>query len=956
MHRILWLALLANSAILAVEDDFSLRVWRTDDGLPQNRVQALAQTAEGYLWVGTPAGLARFDGLRFTVFDRSNTPSFRDDSILSLCLDSSNGLWIGTEGGGLLHYKQGAFQSYANDKRVTNSFVRSLHCDSQGQLWIGTDRGFFFRDAAGQIYRLDGHPDLPEAAVTNIRADRAGQVWATSNQGVLRVGTRQAHRYRPPGFPTNTSRALLADSRGTLWFSRRGEIRRDAPGQPSQLIAVGQNTPLTLLESGGEIWLGTMSSGLLHLRGSQFVPAPIPGLPDQSVLVLMEDRDHSLWIGTPDGLACLTRSSIQTWTRRSGLPNDNIVTIYEDRDGSLWLGAITGEMARLAPNSSQLTPVAPPINGFHPRMVYRTRSSDLWFAASEGLVRQSGTARKFFGRADGLRSPAVRQLLEDQSGRLWAGLGSGLALLEGERFRTLYLEDGLPYGSVRCLLELPDGDLLVGTDGGLGRLREGKFIHDDSLAPLRGEKIYGLVLDPSGSLWIGTRGAGLYRLRSQQLTRITARDGLPGNNLYHLLDDRQGNLWMSGSFGIATLPWQELNLFADGRSEAIAPLSYGIAEGLVSTEMSGGFHPSATVSRSGDIWFASVKGAVRLRPLANRPDHRAQVLIEALRVEEASVPLTQPLQIPPGHNRIQIAFTACDLLAAPHLKLRYKLDGFDPNWSTDLRRRTATYTNLPPGNYTFRVAQLGGAAKESSLAFEVRPRFYQTSLFYLLLAALSAILIWGSFQLYARQTRTRYALLLAERTRLAREMHDTVIQGCVGVSTLLEAATPQSPEFLDLARHQIRQTIDEAREAVWDLRHPDSSGNLAATLRDFAGRFSHESRVPIDLEISGSIVRLDERAERNLLLVAREAIRNSISHAAPARIDLKLRYDSSGVCLEVRDDGKGFRPSVSPQAGHFGILGMRERVEALGGSLEIQSEPGAGTRLLATMPLELHSS
>jgi ligand-binding sensor domain-containing protein len=960
MFRLLRLATLAIATLHAQSGEFSLRVWRTQDGLPQNRIQALTQTPDGYLWVGTPAGLARFDGLRFKVFDRANTPAFRDDSILSLSLGRENTLWVGTEGGGLLRYQHGVFTRLDSGAGLTNDFIRSLVENNDGNLWIGTDRGFFLRSPDGSIQRMDRTAELPEAAIVTLRLDAQGHVWAASNQGLLQATGRKVQPFRVKSLPPGTGRALLMTDAGVLWVSQRGKVRRIQPDTTALDVSIGAASATALHEShGGQIWIGTMGDGLLMVKDNKAVQAPLPTLPDQSVLTLFEDREHSIWAGTLDGLARITRSAVETLSARHGLPNDNVSTIFEDRDGAVWIGTITAEMSRLASGSASPVMVTPPVSGFRTRSVYRDRKGDLWFgSAGDGLAHFSGGVTRVFNRKDGLRSNSVRQILEDRNGTIWAALGSGLVSWDGQKIKPYYLEDGLSYGGVRSLLELPNGDLLVGTDGGVSRMRDLHFISDPTLAPLKDEKIWAMLSDSSGNVWFGTRGGGLYRLRDGSLRRITAQDGLPGNNVYALLDDSKGNLWMSGSFGIASVPWKELDRFINQREQGLAVTTYGMADGLQSTEMNGGFQPAAMLSKSGDIWFASVKGAVRIKANPSGSKHRTQVLIESLQADEETLALSGPLSISAGKHRLQISFTDCDLLSSPHTKFRYKLEGFDTAWTTDSQRRTAVYTNLPPGDFTFRVASIGGIPSESSIAFKVLPKFYQTSLFLAFVVLFIALLIWGSFVFYARQTRYRFALLFGERTRLAREMHDTVIQGCVGVSTLLEAAvanpagTP-GKELVDMARKQVRLTLDEARQAVWDLRHKEVEGDLASSLREFAGRFAMESPVPIGLEVSGPNVRLDDRAERNLLLVAREAIRNALSHASPAHIDLHLRFEPTAVSLEVRDDGTGFQPSPLPQSGHYGIIGMRERVAELGGSLEIHSQPGQGTCLLVRMPLEV---
>jgi signal transduction histidine kinase/ligand-binding sensor domain-containing protein len=849
------------------------------------------------------------------------------------------------------------FTRYTAENGLANPFVRALLEDEQGNLWIGTDHGYFLRDVSGSIQRLDGTREVPVAAIFNIRQDGRGRVWAASNQGLLVASGPVVQVYRRGGVPVSNGPALLTMDGSVWWFGGAALWRVSEHSEPVS-IPVGNVLPIVLhKDASGQVWVGTVGSGLVRVRDNRLFTEIQPALPDQTILSILSDRDQSLWVGTPDGLTRITRSLVETFSKEKGLPTNNVSTVYEDTDGSIWIGGVAPAMSRIAPGSRKAAIVPAPAAGFRPRIVVRARNGDLWFGSTvDGIVRVHQGKTTVFTRRQGLRSNSVRQILEDRRGRIWVALGSGLAVFDGQNLRTFYLEDGLVYGSVRCLLELPDGDLLVGTDGGVSRIRDLRFVDDKTLAPLNGEKIWAMVPDPDSGVWIGTRGAGLFRLRDGTLRSITVRDGLPGNNIYQLLTDGRRNLWMTGAFGIASVSWQEIDAFADRKIDGLSVVTWGLADGLKSTEMNGGLSSAAILSRSGDLWFATVKGAVRIKPNLPRPRRRLQVLIESLRAGDEELLPAASIVVRPGRQRVQISYTACDLLTPSEARFRYKLEGFDSAWTFDSQRRTAVYTNLPPGSYKFHVASVGAHSSESAVSFTVQPHFTQTGLFRASLAATALLAISGIFVLYARQTRARWTVRLDERTRLAREMHDTLIQGCVGISALLEAAASASgasgQNLVEEARKQIRMTLDEARQAVWDLRHKDVEGDLVSSLREFTARFARESTVKIGFEVTGPRVRLDIRAERNLLLIAREAIRNALLHAQPARIDLRLRFEPRDVYLEVRDDGRGF-PTDRTEPGHYGIIGMRERVEELGGSLQIESEPGRGCCLLARMPMQV---
>jgi signal transduction histidine kinase len=464
-------------------------------------------------------------------------------------------------------------------------------------------------------------------------------------------------------------------------------------------------------------------------------------------------------------------------------------------------------------------------------------------------------------------------------------------------------------------------------------------------------------------LWLGTRGGGLLRIKDGTVKRITTRHGLLSDTIYQLLEGPDGRLWMSGPTGVSSVAFADLEALAAGRATAVTVAPYGVAEGMESSQMSGSIQPAGWRLSNGTLWFPSVKGVVQIDPRQPPPSFPSTVMIESVLVDDREVPLQDKIRIPPGRGRLEIHYTACDLLAPERVTFRYRLEGFDNDWVAASYRRTAYYTNLPPGSYRFRVARLDAAspqaASEAAVQIFWAPRFYETQWFYALCALMLAGLGWAGFQVYARQTRQRYQALLEERVRLAREMHDTVIQGCVGVSTLLEAASGLPPgdggkreELLDQARLQARVTLEEARQAVWDLRHVSRDEGLEATLRSYASRLSLERGIPLEVETDGAVGELDGRTERSLLLVAREAMRNALAHAAPSRVEVRLTALNNELRLEVSDDGCGFDTKLAEAAenGHYGIAGMRERMAQLGGRLEVISSPGRGTRVVAVAP------
>ena len=976
---------------LSPETEYSRRIWRSGDGLPQNKIQAISQTADGYLWIGTSGGLVRFDGVRFVVFDRSTTPAMGDDSILSLCPARDGSLWIGTEGGVLVRMKAGAFQAFGTAQGLTNLFVRAIAEGRGGELWVGTDRGIF-RLLGGKVQRLDGPngigKNVPILAAQAIFQDADGSPWiGGSNAGLYRLNGDQLVSQAAwqalgsvSSIIADPAGGLLLASEAGLWHLRDGNlepVRMATPAIPRVLCR----------DHDGNLWIGTAGSGLVRVGHGDGAAATVfragtggEDLPDNGVMAVFEDREQNIWIGTQDGLLRMTRSAVRTLSSSDGLADDNVATVYEDPGGRLWIGTVNGPLYTF--EGEHPRPYVLPANAaaFRPRGIYVDREGVQWFSSvGRGLMRVAGGKARVFTMRDGLRSNNIRQVLEDRRGVVWIATGSGLSRWQpegGEKpIRTYYLEDGLAYGGVRVLAEDRNGDLLVGTDGGLNRVHEGVFVKDPVLATLGNERIWAIRVDSSGSLWLGTRGNGLVRIRDGKITRYTTRDGLLSNSIYQILEDGAGTgrqrFWMSSPGGVFAADRRELDSVAEGRPGPIAVVPYGTDSGMRTSQMNGGMQSAGCRTRAGEFWFPSVKGAVRIDPVQFRVPLASPVLIESVVADDRPVPIAGQVVIPPGRGKLEIDYTSPDLLSPDHVTFRYRLEGFDDTWTPSPKGRAAYYTNLKPGKYTFHVIARDGArpelTTEARLPIVWQPHYYESVWFYALLAILTGLLVWAVFYFYAQQTRARYALVLAERTRLAREMHDTVIQGCVGVSTLLEAARSmpasaqaKSAELVERAAAQVRLTVNEAREAVWDLRHSgigQTDGNMeqpadvVKTLESYARQVEASEGIPVRADFGGVPAPLGSTADRNLLLVAREAIRNAVAHGHPAEIHVSLRFDPAEVRLEVEDDGRGFNVEAARDNGHYGIIGMRERVEQSGGVFEMTSHPGRGTRVVATLPV-----
>jgi ligand-binding sensor domain-containing protein/signal transduction histidine kinase len=946
---------------------YSRRVWRSIDGLPEDFAQSLAQTPDGYLWIGTSGGLVRFDGVSFVVFNRENVSAFQDDSVYSMLVAKDGTLWAGTEGGGLIRYKDGAFRVFGPAEGLTNSFVRVIYQDNSGDLWVGTDSGLFrLRDDS--LIRMDGNGAAPRISVHAICEDRAGRLLVGGRGLLILRGTEATYYTSNESLADNSIRTIRQTTDGALWIGTISGLRKldhGINGDPflTPKILSGANISVLLESRRGELWIGAYGQGLMRFQSGRIIRFSAPSsLPHNNVLALFEDGEDNVWVGTQGGMLRLSPSAAGTITTADGAPQ-SINTIYQDPLGALFVTALNGELFRV--ERQTLAPVRLPagLRRMSVRNVFRDSHGALWLGADgQGIARIDAAGIVRYTMKQGLVNDFIRAFCEDREGGVWIGTDSGLSRFHQGAFQNFNTDNGLAYGSIRALLLDRAGDLWVATDGGLSRLRAGRFINDPSLGRLRGQKVWSLNEDAEGKLWIGTHGAGLFLLKDGTLTQFTTKAGLPSNKIHSIIEDAQGNLWMSGPSGIVAVSRREIESLSRQPAGQLAVRVYSAAEGLSTNQMNGGVQPAGALLASGELWFPSAKGAVRIEQ--NGPGRRSPppALIEQVLADDRVAPISKHLILAPGQGKLEIHYTAIRLRSPDRIRFKFRMEGFDQGWTDAGQRRVAYYTNLPAGKYSFRVVAYEmddpRAATEQVLSIEWQPHFYKTAWFPALcgLAALAVVWVW--YRMHVRNLRQRFAAVLEERNRLAREMHDTLIQGCVGVSALLEAASSArevspsiSDELFDRARNEVRATVDEARLAVWNLRRSSGEG-LAPAISQLARRLSLETGIPIRFESSGAPLDLGAESERSLLMIVREALQNALRHAAPEHVSVSLSSDRHGLQVKIEDDGRGFDPSIlnSSNGQHYGLIGMRERAERLGGRLFLTSAPGEGTQVRLSVP------
>lgn len=986
-------------------------VWQTDKGLPQNTIHVILQTRNGYLWMATEEGLVRFDGMQFKVFDKQNTREMKSDRVQVLLEDREASLWIGTPDG-LLRLKDGRLTTFTTTEGLAGNNIISLYESGDGELWIGSPAGLTrFSNERFTAYTTKN--GLPNDSVGALQKDHAGNLWIGLPNGLARFRDGSFSLYTTnDGLVSGNVRVIREDRQGVLWLGTPAGLSRFKDGR---FTSYTTNEGLTNdrvwsihEDSKGNVWVGT-DGGLTRFKDGKLNAYHIPdGLAAESVWAIHEDRAGSLWLATPGGLTRMRDEKLTSYTTRDGLSSNIVLAICEDDEGSLWLGTEVGGLNRMKERKFLTWSVEDGLPDERAWTVIEDRSGGIWVGSyGGGLSRFKNGRFTNFTTSDGLPSNIVRALYEDHDGSIWIGTPAGLARFKDGRFTNYDIEDGLSHIAVWAINEDRTGALWIGTLGGLTVRRDEKFSIYTTADGLSDDGVLSICPGRDGSIWIGTRGGGLNRFKDAEFTAYTTKDGLSDNavstlcedddgvlwigtrrgglnrfkdgkftvytskagllddRVFHILDDGRGNLWISGETGISRISKKDLNDFAASQIEGLNTIAYDTSDGLASKQCGGG-QPAAWKSADGKLWFATVKGIAAIEPSSITMNLRAPpVAIEQVVVDGRPLAVLDAGEIPAGTDKLEFHYTGISLGAPEKVRFKYRLEGFDEGWVDAGAKRVAYYTSIRPGNYTFRVIASnsdgvwndGGA----SYRFRLRPYFHQTYWFYGGLVAAVGLAAWGLYLLRIRQVKQRFSAVLEERSRMAREIHDTLAQGFIGIRMQLEAGSKALPggsvtaqRHLEIARSIANLSLAEARQFVWDLRSAAlERGDLATALSDFADYLKADAAIEIDLKVSGAVRRLPGPVETNVLRIGQEALANAIKHSGASRIAIEITYEDKSINLSIVDNGRGFDPTAAAAAanGHFGLIGMEERAARIGGEFAVTSRPGEGTTIVVTAPV-----
>ena len=794
---------------------FGHDIWTTADGLPQEAIRAIAQTTDGYLWFATTDGLARFDGVSFTVFDTTNgAPS---SWFTALAPGPDGSLWAACgAGSGLFRYRRGKFEEVAGDFGISSRIYRALLVDSRGALWVGGDGGLARFDR-GRVTRV-----FSGAMETNVHAimeDAAGTVWVGANNGLHRFEGASEHVYTTrDGLPENLVFGVAPAPDGGIWVgTHRGSLAELRDGAFRIYTARDGIPPggiLTLLaDRDGSLWIGTEGGGLCRFARGKFSSYQTrDGLSNQVVRCLLEDSEGSLWMGTAGGgVNRFKEYRVTMRTMREGLPSDSVRSVQQDRWGDLWLGTTAG-VARIRPSGD--ISVYGAKDGLSTDLawpVLRDGSNNLWAGSESGILQRfRGEPR---GRAERIWQlhGSVVLLFEQGDGSVWAGSRGELLRFQGDTVSVLGAAQGLASLPLNAMAEGPDGSLWVGHDEGVQQFRDGRFLPPVARDPgAKRHIVLSVHIDSQGYVWVATVN-GLVRMAGGLATVFRQGQGVPVGKISQILEDDQGYLWMTSGPGLLRISRAELDAVAEGRAPAVHPQAFGVSDGI----RGGGDFPFLSApmgwkTSSGELCFATRGGVLEIDPRRLKSNSRIPpVLIERV-TDERQRTLQDGAAVRAGGN-VEFHYTALSYLFPNRVRFRYQLQGFDTDWVDAGPRRTAYYTNLPPGAFRFRVVACNNDGvwnqTGASFAFLAQPRYYQTFWFYALSALTLAAAAIGIYRLRVRELRRRQrnlARLIEERTAELRQE----IEVRKAAEQAAAAASLAKSQFLANMSHEIRTPMN----------------------------------------------------------------------------------------------------------------------------------------------------
>jgi ligand-binding sensor domain-containing protein/signal transduction histidine kinase len=986
------------SDLVAGPRSFNFQSWQKEQGLPQSPIRALTQTHDGYIWLGTDDGLARFDGLRFVAFGIPE--GIKIGPVTTLLEDHRGALWIGTADGGLSCWYSEHLTTLTTGDGLPANSVTALAEDNSGRLWIGTDSGLVIWEN-GRLSLLAAAGAFKGLRISALFRDGKGTMWmSVKSAGVFYFSNEHFAQVTDGsvGDLLKDSHCVLIDHTGRIWLGAGEDsilCHESSLWHRYRIPRHQAKSRVTALaeESDGTIWAGSAGGGLLRFNDGRAAGLPAgKGFAGDLIESLLTDRQGHLWAGTEAGLNRLRRNVLVSLNQTDGLGLGPVQGLAEVTPGVIWAAKPGSGLYRwdgksfnrlstagLSTHDSQITTLLVSHNGF------------CWVATTNTLLLYKDPV----AAADEVKiinsaKPNIISLAEDREGILWAGTRNGQVWRLCEE-TWLAQTNFSQTNAVTSMVCEPNGSVWLGTDGnGLFRVTNSSVQHFDRTEGFSSKFIRTLFLDLQGTVWIGTADAGLSRFRDGRFANFTTREGLPDNNISQILEDDFGRLWLGTSSGIGCVSELALEEVAAGKSARVAPQLFRRAEGMLSEECTGGFCPAGLKTKSGLLWFSTLKGVAvinpRLQPVTIPVPN---TVLEEVVIDGASnfkrrgpsppTAESQPetLRIGPGKHQLEFRFTGLSFDAPELIRFRYRLAGLDSDWVDAGTRRTAFYSYLPAGDYRFRVASCNSdgvwSENGSGLRLTVSTYFWQTWWFIVFAALGSVGLVVLAVHITEKRKLHRHLqrieeqrALEQERTRIAKDLHDEMGAKLCRISFLSEHASRNQlpPEEL---REQITSISDASRELlhsldeiVWAVNpQNDTLEHVASYIGQYAQEYFQMTGIQCELDIPTQLPphALSSQMRHHLFLATHEALTNILKHSGATRAGVSMVSGKAGFEIKISDNGKGLNSNIpregadsAPTASGDGLNNMRKRLADIGGHCTIESTAGQGTNIKFLIP------
>jgi signal transduction histidine kinase/ligand-binding sensor domain-containing protein len=975
-----WLVVVCLGSVVWGQE-FGFDTWTTANGLPQNTVTGVVQTPDGYLWVSTFDGLARFDGVKFTIFDKGNTKGILNNRFTGIFLDKEGTVWSSTENGVVTIYRNGEFTSFQVPEEI--EIPIAITADAAGNALIQN------RD---KVYHLKGGNfiEVSENKLAFAREfyyGRSGTKWTLTPEGILQEKSGAITSYplklEAEGLSAYSRAAIHEDQEGTLWFGVGKKLYYFENGS-SRIFTETEIPPLGQLafqsfseDADGTKWLvfgsSVYKSGstvkLVRYKDEKFTTFDLGEY--VSVNVGITDREGNNWFATQSGLRRLRKKLITTLSAKDGLNSDEVYPLFQTETGDVLIGSANG-VNRYADGKvtdlrlkDQFSGLVPILRGF-----WQDKNQNVWlgFFGFEGFGRFEGNYKlKRFGK-DTLETGAT-DFTSDADGNVWIATEKGLMKYKDDQKIAQYtVANGLRSDQIITLHFDRSGNLWLGTFDGLSLFKDGKFTNFAGVENSPQGFVRAIYEDADGVLWFGTYGDGLVRYKDGEFFDYRVEHGLFNNGVFAILEDGRGNFWMSGNRGIHRVSKQELNDFADGKIPKLNSVSYDENDGMLNAECNGGRIPAAIKTKDGKLWFATMGGVAIVDPEAEKLNpNPPPVLVERIEIDRKIIDsrlLQSAIEMLPGQSNLEISYTGLSLIKSNQIKFKYKLEGFEENWVEAGNQRTANYSYLPHGNYVFRViaANADGVWNNEGAAIKiiVHPFFYQTWWFRLLAVLAIVLVVWLIYQnrvSHLRQiaeTKTQFTRKLiesqeTERKRIAAELHDGLGQNLVVIKNraMLGIKKGEDKERTAKEFHNISESATQALEEVREI-----TNNLRPQLLDRLGLTKAINamlkKVADVIEVESEIDSIDdlysENEEISIYRIVQESLNNVLKHSNATLVKVKIKRTENSVSLRIEDNGRGF--ALTNVTDGLGLVGLKERSQLLNGELIIDSTIGEGTSVL----------